>query len=445
MGNPMNINKLERVKTSLNLRDRLLENNYTASLAEFKRMPGLLDSEAGLSFSHNLAPDLAFNEKATVQASANAKLKLKVKLKREQKLKTQAKSKEQAATWKPFHSVLIDTAKVKLRVKHPPLAELAQNNANVKQDGYKFIIKCPQTGACVQMFSKENCQALFLEFSVPKFLTGQNVVGHLHVHAGCLAAIKKAFKLLGFTPSQEERKAITNGLYTLTRIDLAVHVDCGSAEYAQALMMALREFVVSNAADVSFYGFETAYIGQGSKRRTLKWYLKGTELKKKGRAIPVHVHGCEYLTEVADRLVRFELTLRGKELTRLALTSPSAWDEQVAQKQLAPWLWKMKQAEGVLPDTNGINRLSAVMQNKLRLWLLGDMLAFVRGVSKDAYREARKKVKAATGLDIELSPNPQLQAAAYTTIRQLIERGLGFKTYEKKWDLLVQSAHMNLH
>lgn len=50
----MNINKLERVKTSLNLRDRLLENNYTASLAEFKRMPGLLDSEAGLSFSHNL-------------------------------------------------------------------------------------------------------------------------------------------------------------------------------------------------------------------------------------------------------------------------------------------------------------------------------------------------------------------------------------------------------
>ena len=315
----MNINKLERVKTSLNLRDRLLENNYTASLAEFKRMPGLLDSEAGLSFSHNLAPDLAFNEKATVQASANAKLKLKVKLKREQKLKTQAKSKEQAATWKPFHSVLIDTAKVKLRVKHPPLAELAQNNANVKQDGYKFIIKCPQTGACVQMFSKENCQALFLEFSVPKFLTGQNVVGHLHVHAGCLAAIKKAFKLLGFTPSQEERKAITNGLYTLTRIDLAVHVDCGSAEYAQALMMALREFVVSNAADVSFYGFETAYIGQGSKRRTLKWYLKGTELKKKGRAIPVHVHGCEYLTEVADRLVRFELTLRGKELTRLAL------------------------------------------------------------------------------------------------------------------------------
>lgn len=117
----------------------------------------------------------------------------------------------------------------------------------------------------------------------------------------------------------------------------------------------------------------------------------------------------------------------------------------MAKKQLGPWICKMKQAEGVLPDANGINRLSAVMQNKLRLWLLGDTLAFTRGVSTDAYREARNKVKAATGLDIQLTPNPQLQAAAFTTIRQLIERGFGFKTYEGKWKLLVESANKNLH
>lgn len=72
-----------------------------------------------------------------------------------------------------------------------------------------------------------------------------------------------------------------------------------------------------------------------------------------------------------------------------------------------------------------------VMQNKLRLWLLGDVLAFSRDVSKNAYRDARKKVKMRTGLDIELARSNMLQAAAFTTIRQLFERGLGFKTYEK--------------
>lgn len=419
----MNFNNLERSTTKLTLRERLLANICSASLPEFKRVPSLV----GVDFNLNSSPHVGLAFDLDLSLASKAK----------------AESKDQAKTkvWKPFYSLLIDTVKVKVRVKHPPLQELALNNANVKQDGYKFLIKCPLTGACVQMFSQENCQALLLEFSVPKFLTGQNIVGHLDLHAGALAAIKKAFKLLGFLPSPEERAAIGRGDYALTRVDVAVHVDCGSSEHAQALMIALREYIVSNAGDVSLYGLETGYIGQGSKRRTFKWYRKGIELKKKGRAIPAHVHGCEYLTEVADRLVRFELTLRGKELARLGLTSPMAWDEGVAKKQLLPWLLKLKQAEGVLPDVNGINRLSPVMQNKLRLWLLGDVLAFSRGVSKDAYRDARKKVKTATGLDIELTRSPVQQAAAFTTIRQLFERGLGFKTYGEKWGLLVQSAH----
>lgn len=413
----MNFNNLARGTTKLTLRERLLANICSASLPEFKRVPSLV----GVDVNLNSDPHVGLALASKAKAESNAKAKTKV--------------------WKPFYSLLIDTVKVKVRVKHPPLQELALSNANIKQDGYKFLIKCPLTGACVQMFSQENCQALLLEFSVPKFLTGQNIVGHLNLHAGVLAAIKKAFKLLGFFPSPEERAAIGRGEYAVTRVDVAVHVDCGSSENAQALMIALREYIVGNAGDVSLYGLETGYIGQGSKRRTFKWYRKGIELKKKGRAIPAHVHGCEYLTEVADRLVRFELTLRGKELARLGLTSPMAWNEGVAKKQLLPWLFKLKQAEGVLPDVNGINRLSPVMQNKLRLWLLGDVLAFSRGVSKDAYRDARKKVKTATGLDIELTRSPELQAAAFTTIRQLFERGLGFKTYEEKWGLLVQSAH----
>lgn len=407
----MNLNNVARSAAPLTLRERWMAKACSAALAEFKRIPSLMD----VDFSPNLD--------AQLESSTNVKAKAKA--------------------WKPFYSLLIDTVKVKLRVLHPPLQKLVLNNVNVKQDGYKFLIKCPRTGACVQMFSQENCQALFLEFSVPKFLTGQNIVGHLDLHAGALAAIKKAFKLLGFVPSPEERAAIGRGDYALTRVDVTVHVDCGSSDYAQALMIALREYIVSNAGDVSLYGLETGYIGQGSKRRTLKWYRKGIELKKKGRAIPPHVHGCEYLTKVADRLVRFELTLRGKELARLKLTSPLAWNEDVAKAQLLPWLYKLKQAEGVLPDTNGINLLSPVMQNKLRLWLLGDVLAFSRGVSKDAYRDARKKVKTTTGLDIELARSPTQQAAAFTTIRQLFERGLGFKTYEEKWGLLVQSAHQS--
>lgn len=277
-----------------------------------------------------------------------------------------------------------------------------------------------------------------------KFLTGQNIVGHVNVDEGCLAAIKKALKLLGFLPTPDERNAISRGHYVLTRVDVTAHVDCETADRAQALMMALRTFIVSNVGDVSLYGLDVGYIGQHSKRRTLKWYLKGVELQKRGRGIPAQVYGCKYLSKVADRLVRFELTLRGKELTHRGLSSPLAWNEEVAVEQLMPWIDKLKQAKGVLPDMDRTDGLSPVMQNKLRLWLLGDVAAFRRGVSDDAYREGRKKVKAATGIDIELPPDIELQAASVTTIEQLFDRGLGFKTHEGKWPKLlakVKSHH----
>lgn len=342
--------------------------------------------------------------------------------------------------WKPFHSLLIDTVKVKLRVKHPPLSELAKRSPNFEQDGYKFFIKCPQTGAVAQVFSHENGEVLLLEFSIPKFLTGQNIVGHLDVHAGCLEAIKKAFKLLDFSPTREEQRAISRGDYVLTRVDVTTHVDCETTDRVRAMMMALRTFIVSNAGDVSLYGLNAAYIGQHSCRRSLKGYPKGDELQKKGRGIPAHVYGSNYLTKVAKRLVRFELTLRGKELKRLGLSSPLAWNKHVAVDQLMPWIDKLKQANGVLPDIAGIQKLSPVMQNKLRLWLLKDVAAFRRDVSDDAYREGRKKVKAATGIDIELPPDVELQAASVTTIQQLFDRGLGFRTYEKKWPKLLAAV-----
>lgn len=342
-------------------------------------------------------------------------------------------SKGNVKGWKPFSSFLIDTVKVKIRVKHPPLSELAQGNPNVKQDGYRFLVRCPSTGVVAQIFSRENGTVLLIEFSIPKFLTGQNIVGHLHVPAGCLAGIKKALKLLGLMPTKEERQAIIRGDYILTRVDVTVHVDCQTPDRAQALLLALRAFIVRYASNVSMYGYKGLYLGQSSERRTMKIYPKGIELQKKGRQIPAHVYGCKFLTDKAASLVRFELTLRGKELTRLGLSSPLAWNKQVAMEQMLPWLGKLRGVEGVVPNLAAIENLSPVMQNKLLLWLGGHVDAFSRGVTRDSYREARKKVEDITGINIEQTPDVDLQAAAVTTISQLFTQGLGFKTYEKRW------------
>ena len=343
------------------------------------------------------------------------------------------------AGWKPFSSFLIDTVKVKIRVKHPPLSELAQGNPYVKQDGFKFLIRCPRTDAVARLFSMENGTVLLIEYSMPKFLTGQNVIGHMNVHDGCLEGINKALNLLGLMPTKKERIDIICGDYLLTRVDITAHVDCQTPDRAQALLLALRTFIVRYASDVSMYGYKGLYIGQSSKRRTLKIYPKGIELKEKGQ-IPEHVYNCKYLTRKADSLVRFELTLRGKELTRLGLSSPMTWNKQVAMEQIQPWLEKLRGAGGVVPNLAAIKNLSPVMQNKLLLWLGGHVDAFTRGVKRDSYLEARKKVKVVTGIDVEQSPDVGLQAAAVVTISQLFSEGLGFRTHKKKWPKLLAAV-----
>lgn len=172
---------------------------------------------------------------------------------------------------------------------------------------------------------------------------------------------------------------------------------------------------------------------------------KNLEAFEQGMQIPVHESGTGHISNVSFEVLPEE-TRNGLVRTGalLKLLEDVLLQREVINPAALLHGGKLNiSMVAVLPDTNGINLLSPVMQNKLRLWLLGDVLAFSRGVSKDAYRDARKKVKTATGIDIECSRNPVLQAAAFTTIRQLFERGLGFKTYEEKWGLLVQSAHKN--
>jgi hypothetical protein len=109
-------------------------------------------------------------------------------------------------------------------------------------------------------------------------------------------------------------------------------------------------------------------------------------------------------------------------------------------KLMSCWVQQLQGADGRLADVAGIDQLSPVMQTKLRSWLLGDLMAFSRAVTRDTYLDGRNKVRKATGIDIENGLSPELQAAAVTTIRDLFVRGFGFRTYEKKWAQLVAAV-----
>lgn len=351
-------------------------------------------------------------------------------------LSQQVKLPKLLVPWKPFYSSLVDTVRMKLSITHPSLEDLTADNPHVRRNGLMYLVTSPVTGAVARVISRDNGKTLLLECSPVKWLTGQNVVGMHSVHHACAAAVKEVCSLLRLRPKQIERVFVDAGSFTLTRVDSAVHIDCGTRERAKALMAALRHLLVGAVRDLSFYGTQTLYVSQSSKRRSLKIYLKGEELD--ASPMPHCVYRRDGLVEKASSLVRLELVLRRDELSRLGLDGPHDWKSDTIEQQMKPWTDLLVRAEGLVPDVRNIEALTPTLQHKLRAWLLGDAMAFMRDVSMETARASRNTVLRVTGIDVNSHLQPDAQRSLLLTVRELFECGLGYRDHWHKWDTMVE-------
>ena len=338
--------------------------------------------------------------------------------------------------WTPFHSSLIDTVRVVLNIRHEPLARVTEGNPLMSRDGFKYYVRSPYTQAVAQVFSFDKGTKLVFEFSIPKFLTGQNLVGIEDMHRGCLQCIKAICNLMGIRPSGAERATIETGCYRLTRVDLAKHIDCGTADRASAMMFAIRNHLVGKAKDIAFYDDNTFYVGQHSKRRSYKIYRKDIELQ--ARPMPSNVFGRSGLMSKVEGLVRTELTLRREELTERGLDSPLAWTPEKARSLLAAWDNRLRLTDGKVPDAATVDELTPALQQKVRAWILGDATAFTRGVNKETSRENIRRVYDQTGIDVGNHLTPEEQRKATLTIRDMFDAGSGYRSYEHRWGKLLK-------
>lgn len=343
---------------------------------------------------------------------------------------------ELTENWKPFHSSLIDTVRVVLYVRHAPLMCVMEGNPQMSRDGFKYCVRSPYTQAVAQVFSFNKGAKLVFEFSIPKFLTGQNLVGIEDMHRGCLQGIKVICNLMCIRPSVEERIAIESGCYRLTRVDLAKHIDCGTTDRAAAMMFAIRNHLVGKVKDIAFYDDNTFYVGQHSKRRSYKIYRKDIELQ--ARPMPSNVFGRSGLMSKVEGLVRTELTLRREELTEHDLDSPLAWTPEKARSLLAAWDNRLRLTEGKVPDVATVDELTPALQQKFRAWVLGDATAFTRGVTKETSRENIRRVYDQTGIDVGNHLTPEEQRKATLTIRDMFDAGSGYRSYEHQWGKLLK-------
>lgn len=334
-----------------------------------------------------------------------------------------------------FKSSLIDTVRIALGVSHDDLAEIAVNNTNVSRGrGYVYKVTSPRFGTSAQVISRRDRTELIIEASLGMFLTGQNVVGREELVEDCAALILAVLNLAEIPVSAAKQKAIENGKFRLLRVDYAMHCDCGSSERADALMTSLRRLLVSSNRDFSCYGDETLYLGQHSRRKTLRIYRKDIELEQRPLSSRVYRRD-KWVAKVAG-VVRFELTLRAPELKRLGLDVPGAWNSADARRRMRAMVQGVSRVDGVVPNMDRRDALDGKTRLKFDAWCSGVSDAFSRDRRK-TYQASRLKVQRATGIDV-MNPLPaSVQRRCFLSVRKLFRSGLGFKQWPVTWSKML--------
>lgn len=332
-----------------------------------------------------------------------------------------------------FKSSLFDTMKVKIEL--PAKTVRALHASALKHDGFKFKVPGPFSGCIATIYSRPSEKVVYIEAG-PKFLTGQNIVGIEDAHQLTSQIIRSALERAGLSVYRSLAERVEEGAYELLRADFVAHCDCGSPERLRAVMLALRHLAISTARDVSFYGADTIYIGQHSRRKTLKVYNKGAELL--ARPIPSGVPKQKQLTSRAQSLLRFEFVLRAEELKRLGLSDPKGLTSEIVRSLIQRQFDFVTRAGGVIPDLALASDLSRACQVKLRGWVLGDTSAFVGAPTTLASN--RRQVLAITGIDIASPIDAKAQRLAVKTVRDVLRHGVGFMGRPKLWERLKEHA-----
>lgn len=346
-----------------------------------------------------------------------------------------------------FASSTFDNVKAKFKVSHQALGEpLPYDNDKPTMTKSEVLNNIGNISLTVR--SSSDGATLTIDGSYIKFLTGQNVIGTSDLLYLCSQTFQRVCKAIGISPSQEEINAVERGDFILFRLDYAVHCDAGSEEAAIFLQEQIKKHWAFNRPNYSHYRHhQTLYVGQSSKRRTFKTYMKGRDIKAKGGLSDV-LYGKE-IEIISNQLVRIELTLRNKYLKEtnsvinpdLKLNNPLAWQNKYAKALLK------QRIKTLLSGIQGKHLLPIKSKAKLSNADNAVIAAHAAGVSISsiydprAYKRIRDKIKKSTGIDIAVPFGQHHTNHVFLEARQLLRDGIKYRSNRSLFNAMM--AHID--
>jgi len=253
--------------------------------------------------------------------------------------------------------------------------------------------------------SRTGCD-LYVSGNPVKFIQGHNLYGPCDPVGLFFDAGWEIRKAVGLFPSAATWQGNDFVGPRFTRIDLTRSYRFPTAAIARAWLRDCGGTARSRHGG-ALIADGTIYFGKTSERWTLKLYHKGDELlaRKKGHRLPDELPQREKLLEWATGVVRFELTLRSKELEKIDVRQWQPLQVWQAYFDKVTWNQNARMLEADMFEVE----LPRKLRMTLELWRAGTDPRSLMG--RNTFYFHRRELLKAVGVDIA-SPPPKKTAAA---------------------------------
>lgn len=212
-------------------------------------------------------------------------------------------------------------------------------------------------------------RATHLKFSgnPAKFLQGHNIFGSDDLVSLMSDVYKKIISLLKLSPSINDYKDVSLGLYKVTSIDINYSYELPSRADVLAWIRAAEFKSKTRHGRPSTKG-GTIYWGKHSKRWALKAYSKGEEISAgKGHKLPASLLDTP-LVSFADNKLRIELRILSKELDNLNLKTANKLNPHKIKSLFNEYIQRLQMTEQITLSDDKLQLLPQRLRSTYILW-----------------------------------------------------------------------------
>ncbi len=195
---------------------------------------------------------------------------------------------------------------------------------------------------------------------------------------------------LGLNPSMQQLKAIKDGDYTVSRIDINHSWLLKTVTDVASWIRSAEQKVRLKHRGAGQFSQSTLYWGKGSKRWFLKCYSKGEEINSKKSNFPDELRTPEML-DFANRALRFEVCLRSNYLRERELHIIANWTPETAKMLLLSLMENLEMSNNFSLSDEVLNSLPPRIRLAYTSWLHGQDLRQI--LSRPTYYRYRAELK----------------------------------------------------